>query len=320
LAVSVCLPYALTLGYRYATLPAEPTEWRQQMLAVDLPEASETLSQVQLSPGALKSGPEYAELPYWTEEQLADFRDRLEKEATSKFSVGRFVSFDELIGYVNGDETVAYEFREDDAGQVSVVKNPETSEAQDRYRKRVLLAAEILLRWSKLVRESAVAGQCDLGYLTRCAEPAHVRVVDWLLLQWQVHPGDEEIAALVAEIPRQELVDRSRRNCILSFWQNHESLKPASLPLGSSTVRGNPPQQWWLGVERMRADRSLDLAVKDALQIIEQPGAPEEWQRYTVHVRDAYLGGGFLALSDWKRADQLTRLLRERVEALKAAK
>jgi hypothetical protein len=258
LAVALLLPYMMVLSIRAATIPAEASQWRGQLLSLELPDRSDGDQPIEIvSPseneiGRLRSS---WSLEFYLEQpKNDDFEQRYALEMASADSVGKFVSLGELVARMPSWPRGIEQTRQLGASSRLRLAN----------RGFELDAARLLLKWSTMVRKAARDGDASFVQLTRVAEQAEqvvATVLDDLVRSSGITPEIEELIGL---FPDDDLVLRSRRNSLIAAWQVDQRRDDRSVAFPGATR----PQRFMVlsWMEDLRRDRFIDKTVRLAEQ------------------------------------------------------
>ena len=245
--VALIVPYVLVISATYVSLPAERAAWRASLAETRFPGAGESRS-VTVLPGSLR----YSWKPksYWIEDDVrAEVKQRIQKELESEDAVGSFVSFDELTHY-----SPFSTFGLPDGGYSQTFG----AASEDDHIQRDYLVIRVLLKWSSMVREEAIAGRVSFGVLSGCAEEADAVAIDMLAQHIHVYGMNDQLQEMIDALPSPETMIQSRRYALINEWQHPKK----ALPRTTFLRHENVPTQAWLFVERMRVDRYRDEATK----------------------------------------------------------
>ncbi|MEO1617688.1 MAG: hypothetical protein AAFV88_17690 [Planctomycetota bacterium] len=248
LAVAVFIPLPIILGSRWATMPPEQTQWRNDMLTTTLP--------TQKNADRLSMDPKVK--PRLTMRSLGGLDERIQLELDDVEAMGNHVSAADLISL----------FLPAESFYTSTAQFPSTLDARifhyfsdDRtLTDQQVMALRILEKWSKETRTQLTHGQAGFSVLVEVAEP-----IDWLrasILKNAAKFPEKDISTLIAGLPSRQQVMDSRRAVLYRERRAYENGK--GLFVGWVI---EPPQAWWLGVERTRADRAVDQLAKLLMEI-----------------------------------------------------
>ena len=267
---AIALPFVIVMGARWVTLPEEDTAWRNRMLAVQLRIAE---TETQILPGATWSRTSRAPHGFrlGPETSPEDLTARMEQELAAEDTAGAFVSFDEVFYYsafshVNNSTYLPVGgYRAEPAvngfgplGKQNEVTEQDLDEYEARCIERDYTTARVFVKWSRMARREAASGRIGFRTLSLCAEEADAFVTTLLTRHLEEYGLTPEIKELYEAMPDRELIQQSRKMSLINSWQ----INP-SMILGE---RVDLPTQWWLEVERIRARRLADRAVKMVLQ------------------------------------------------------
>ncbi|MCO8124451.1 hypothetical protein NHH03_22115 [Stieleria sp. TO1_6] len=227
LVLATVLPYVLVLGFRWVTMPAERPQWRAQMLASVVPEARQNAPPFQLS-----TPPVTLSVAQMQSMQITDrmrrrsepAMGRLQRELAETTFLGSYVTMAELIEWSGsmGDDSAE------------------------------MLVAKVLAKWSRVMREKALAGQVTLreAHLADIADQWLVESLERLLADADKSP---ELAELVDILPDPELARQARLVSLATSWKQLQqgNVEPPWKP------KRPLPAQRWLAVERLRYDREV---------------------------------------------------------------
>lgn len=229
-ALAIALPIACLFAIRIATTPELDVAWRSKMLQSNpLDESSSDATWISpIAFGHVGVSGEFEELD---EEGVLL---QLQKELDSD-TVGEHIVFDEAITLLDQDSAVT--------------------------RKTI----EVLLKWSRVVREQTLNGNAGFALLESAAERSESRAVSHLQAISGMNPSTE-IAELIEQIPDAELRKKSRRMAIIQEWNRYRSVswkgatgivepKTFMNALVAYSVKQIP-------FERKRADRYVDEMTK----------------------------------------------------------
>ena len=302
--IGLCLlPYLLVLGFQWLTMPRIDHQWRQSMIQEQA--ALETLSQtaaatdvdVQFSPDAYRTVHEY-QSQYFNETFTRDeIEQRVQQELDDPRSVGAHVSFDELFHYTTFAERGLPEGGYEQKGmpeigfgpiaEVDDVSDAELAEMAKQARERDLIVAEILLRWSNSVRRAVVTGRLEPRTVEKCADAADRFTVLMLEAHLNAYGKSDRLVDLINRFPSRELARRSRRVAIINRWNKwHQSGR-----MFFNGQHSHAPSAWWLGVERERMKRQVDVIARTSLNVLEgkSVSTPEALSSYQQLDESVYL-------------------------------
>lgn len=247
---AVMLPCVVIMGSRWSAMPAPLTEWRQQLAMTEV----SVVEPAPVSFDVLNNAQKRQAYPvnYYG---LSDrYLEGLRAELASETFVGSEVSFQKIETALG-----TYPRYPGNAG-------PATLEMQK-------LSVEVLLKWSRVVREMAAAEPRHLAQLENVAEPAERLAVEALEEMLRKSPQDKTLAQLVDSIPDAELRRQSRRNSLLYAWQFYNVERSGS---AAGLISGEPgerfagknlaPHASHFLIERVMAGRHIDQAVKLTLE------------------------------------------------------
>ncbi|QEF96073.1 hypothetical protein Mal15_00990 [Stieleria maiorica] len=261
IAAALFLPYVVLLAARYVTTPAPRVAWRQQMYSIELPHVDPTADKVAiLDPAYVRRLETLALKPAVSQEGR---QDRIAKELAATESIGQHVSFKEVMQVLNVHSDSRMQLHQDFARfNLAAYLDPHVYPAAERFdawRTLQFDAVRVLLKWSRETREQAVRGGVNFNVLMGVAEVADLvagRVIKAYVDQDGMTP---ELKELIQLVPQQDLVQQSRRNSLIRSWRQYQS---KSLGEQFAGEYSHKPTQWWLAVERARADRYVDELCK----------------------------------------------------------
>lgn len=236
LAFSLILPYVLVLGTRWVTMPAKQTQWRNQMLSMQLPKPEADAKRIAIQNSAVALHIDLSGTRPIIDHEGQE--ERLSMELAETGVMGEHISSQELLAIVLNKNT---NLHHDPSGQ------------SRSARKLQFDAVRVLMKWSRITREQAVVGNADFVEVSNVAESADFVAAEMLVTYLQREGMTPDLEALIDLMPDQNLVRQSRHNSLIRSWRKYQTL-------GSSFAGdyNHVPSQWWLGVERMRASRYLD--------------------------------------------------------------
>ncbi|WP_145391490.1 hypothetical protein [Stieleria neptunia] len=294
IVVALFLPYVVVLGARYATTPSPRVAWRQQMYSIDLPRVDPTADKVAILDPAYVRRLETLVLKAAVSPEGRD--DRIAKELSATDSIGRHLSFKEVLQIINVRSYYPLQFHQNDAqSNLAAYSEPHVYPAAPRFadaREKQFDAVRVLLKWSRLTREQAVSGGADFNVLMGVAEISDLIAARAIFAYVEQDGETPQLKALIELVPDRELVRKSRRNSLIRSWRQYQSQTLGQRFAGEYSHK---PTQWWLGVERTRADRYVDELCRFLLdrwlsdENLAFGGELAEVQRLE---REAYLIGG----------------------------
>lgn len=281
IALALFLPYVVVLGVRWSTTPPEQTEWRGEMVSMQLPSRDGGVVQI-LDPAFAIRLDSYATSA--TVEQ-AGRADRIAKELADANSIGAHVSFKELlqiVGNISESSLVLrHDFQQRSRSAYGKIHVYPAAEGWEGWRNQQFDAVRVLLKWSRETRQQAVDGRADFNVLLGVAEMADLIAAKVLTAYVEQDGMTDQIRELVQSMPDAELIKQSRRNSLIRSWREFQS---QTLGRRFGGEYSHVPTQWWLGIERTRADRYVDELCKYMLdqwnsdQNFKSPGAMEKLQ------------------------------------------
>ncbi len=285
--IAVAAPMIVVLGLRWWTTPPVMTDWRASMIAVRLP----TLDRSTMRRGDISSSPVIAtsamDRGFGVQNDIGPaidirLRDELE-DVNAGRAIGRHVSFQELVKLFE-DPSSTYELSDSgnrEVVEVSPVDDTILSDDFDRVtggnaatvKKRRRIAMEILLKWSKLVRQRVADGKEGLRELMLVAEKVEPLAMSFM-------NGDPLMKSEISDkplrdfIPSTELRNRSRRVALIREWQRYNSdgwfeSNPvvAQKYFADQELLSSPNHRSW--IERRRADRYVDRFTRQVIEMID---------------------------------------------------
>ncbi len=294
ITLALLLPYVVVLGARYATTPSPRIAWRQQMYSIDLPRVDPTADKVAILDPAYVRRIETLAMKAAVSPEGRD--DRIAKELSATDSIGQHLSFKEVMQIINVHSYYPLQFHQDYAqfnlaAYLQPHVYPPTPQFADAREKQID-AVRVLLKWSRATREQAVDGGADFNVLMGVAE------ISDLIAALAIHAYVDQdgvtpqLKELIRLVPDEELVRKSRRNTLIRSWRQYQSRTLGEQFAGEYSHK---PTQWWLAVERSRADRYVDELCRFLLvrwlsdENLAFGGELAELQRLE---REAYLVGG----------------------------
>ncbi len=252
--IAIALPMITVLAIRWSGTPPMMKEWRATMTASEVTPPTR--------PGTRWSGGQpYSPNISITAMQPTSYADeaidedidgRLEDELADEKGVGRHVTFIELRALINGRGTD----------------------------EQVRTATEVLLKWSRRVREMVVAGEEGLPGLMTVAEPA-----EQMAKRRMAVSGDE----FTNKLPSEELRRQARRTAVIAEWKNYQrqgwddiSGYPTFKSFADGYVLNQLQNRNW--IEQNRADRNIDRMTKLLLdqinsdELFRDPAVLKEWR------------------------------------------
>lgn len=256
LAAAIALPYIMVLAIRIGTIPAEQTAWRAQMMAIELPERPDDDPMIEIHSRAMPTD-SIMYNPWLLAQRLSESSGRFEQqyaaEMKSETSVGGYVTMDEVLARVKSwpDWNDWLDNSELTRKQVALGIDARQEE---------LRMAKLLLKWSAKVRHEASFEHASFTVLTKVAEQGEQIVAGILDERVKEDGMTPAIRDLIAEFPDDELVLKSRRNSLITAWQN------AELQGGQSQHFPGVPRMRQTFVisklEAFRRERFIDQSVK----------------------------------------------------------
>ena len=254
-AWAILLAGAAVLAIRYASMPVAIPEWRQRMLAIDDPGINDSSSfemqdwHSNLSLNVVRGGGSVVAPD-------ADPLAAVQRELAGDSPLATHVSYDDLARFLRQ------------------TPSPDNQELQ-----RASVA--VMLRWSTTIREDVAAGRRVAETLKRVARPLEYTALEWMGEQPALpHHPREALGKLASAFPSLELRNRSRRIGLINEWRryqrrgwsdSHWLLWRYQSFMNQQTADGIN----FIPLERMRADRFIDLATQRLLEQVEH-GLPEE--------------------------------------------
>ncbi|WP_182866038.1 hypothetical protein [Stieleria mannarensis] len=260
IAAALFLPYVVVLGARHVTTPAPRVAWRQQMVSIELPTMDSTAEKVAiLDPAFVRRLQTLALKPTVSPEGR---EDRIAKELSAA-SIGQHLSFKEILQIVKVEPDHPLHRHHDFVRvEPAAYLKPQVYPAAPRFadaREKQFAAVRVLLKWSRLTREQAVGGGANFNVLMGVAEMADLIAARVIKAYVDRDGATPELMELIQFVPEQELIKQSRRNSLIRSWRQYQS---KSLGEKFAGEYSHKPTQWWLAVERARADRYVDELCK----------------------------------------------------------
>ncbi|MCS7470540.1 hypothetical protein NZK35_28140 [Stieleria sp. ICT_E10.1] len=257
IVAALILPYVVVLGARYTTTPAPPIAWRQQMYSIELPRVDPTADKVAILDPAYVRRLETLVLKAVVSPEGRD--DRIAKELAATDSIGQHLSFKEVMQIINVRSYYPLQFHQNDArSNLAAYLEPHVYPPTPRLadaREKQFDAVRVLLKWSRLTREQAVSGGANFNVLMGVAEISDLVAARVLVAYVEQDGVTHQLKELIQLVPDEKLVRESRRNSLIRSWRQYQSKAIGEQFAGEYSHK---PTQWWLAVERTRADRYVD--------------------------------------------------------------
>ncbi|TWU60037.1 ABC-2 family transporter protein [Rubripirellula tenax] len=274
--MAIAIPMLLVLSIRYATTPAEMTDWRKQMMAVSLPKLERSSTRWEGVPSSRLVSPEAMEPKYVSNVALRPkIGERLMLELNEKETVGKHVSFAELRSLVQGQflgNDMDGEWTEQEGEPIFDDQTNTTGQDALIARRQRTLAIEVLLKWARQVRQNVADGEEGLIGLIRIAAPAEGLAVAWVEAYRDLK---SEVSGefLIDKIPSEDVRKRSRRIGVIGEWQRFNErgwFSRGSNPMnefaGAWMLSGRTHK---FAIERRRAERHIDMFTRRLLEMID---------------------------------------------------
>ena len=297
---AILLPSTIVILNRVSEIPRNDPQWRASMLskARELPYVK---SNIELTSSVMYQGDPGG----WDYADRRRFREQLRLELEGNQLLGEHVSFDALA---------------------CMIILPNSSDEQQTIDARADAIA-VLLKWSKVIRQKVADGNGTFKALEYGAEHCEQLAVRGLM-ENQFRFSADKMRELVAMIPSAELRKQSRRNGLLGEWAKVQwreayfsgQVEKAESILGPErhkrllfTSGGGYRTQFmgqsryvfdgFMGIERLRANRLLDQAVKISLQQLDA-GLPNDGSPQALERQQAWQAVGIVVGNHWTRSHE----------------
>ncbi len=285
--LAVLVPIVAVQGSRFLTMPERMPRWRAEMLAIDDP-AVDAIEQLSNSawgvPTELAIGLGSSQAIDQAR-TISDLQALLEQELANDGPVGSYIGYDDIDEYLSFGSPNRFQ-------STQVVNILRAADADQRLQLQ-LRGIAVLLKWSHTIREHVAAGRLS-GWSLSYADRAESLAIASLRRLTEQQGTTPELARLVDSIPSQDLRRRSRRIGLIGEWRAYQK-RPWTVEidgvsyyhrvfLGTSLAHGLA----WNPLERMRADRFIDLATRRTLEQFERglPSVESEEYRQTKRLWD----------------------------------
>ncbi|QDT05555.1 hypothetical protein K227x_39560 [Rubripirellula lacrimiformis] len=322
---AAALPILIVMASRWVTTPMQMDGWRRSMLAESIPAAKNPRQGLSYDLPISRAISFEAMSPITAGTHIRpQITDRLRLELDDAETIGFHVGFSELRGLVSlaslnlglsvalgeedqnsdamgmeldsaiADLDSAITELADSVGARPAGATTEDSgdgqTTQDAVMRAVVnrqLATEVLLKWSREVRQLVLDGQEGLIGLVRIAEPAERLALHAL----NADPTMKSLVSdkpLVDMIPSDDLRRRSRRIAVIHEWRRYQhgwntvGFGHLWNSFGGVKMLDGRAHRYW--IERNRADRYVDLFTRQMIEQIRDGGlfvtvaSREQWR------------------------------------------
>ena len=246
------LPMIVIMSLRIATMPAPRTQWREQLLAVPVPEPKTYGFGWAIYQTAYLESSEYMkpEAPF-----VGSLSPQTRAECLKLLR-------DEIIADEMGDAVSMSEIR-------WVFDHTSGHDAPQVHTELALAADEVLITWAVRIREGVCAGEFAFRDLMLAERFERMAVENLFAILPSFGPSPlampAPLAKLVAQIPNSDLRRESRRIALLANWQIYNRQKwvvetGSGSQLQAKTFLGYAMASLYSAIpfERWRADRNVD--------------------------------------------------------------